>query len=743
MDSPRTERQSISSKPAEQTDLNGGKGSTLPFSPALVDKQGILASFPEALLVVDKDWRIVFSNAEAARLIRKTSDELLGNTPWEHWPASVRAEVERQHWRALREGVPVELRHPVAENFDGSLELHAFSCELGTVAYYHDIDLAQRGKELSDFIENAAVALNWVADDGTILWANDAELELLGYSREEYVGQNITKFHVDELVILDMLERLKRSEELQGYESRIRSKDGTIRYVSISSRVYREEGRFVHTRCVTLDITERKEISELQERLVAIVESSDDAILSKDLNGIIRSWNRGAERIFGYKAEEIVGKHISTLAAPETVDDMPNILDRIKLGQRIDHYQTKRKTKDGRILDISLTVSPIRDASGTIVGASKVARDITDQKKTSELQERLAAIVESSDDAIISKDLNGIIQSWNHGAERIFGYRAEEIVGKHISTLATPESVDEIPGILQRISRGEHIEHYETTRKTKYGRILNVSLTVSPIRDASGAIIGASKVGRDITERRRQEQALREANEALTQSNADLQQFAYSASHDLQEPLRMVATYSEMLRKKFGDKLGPSGEEYIGYAIQGALRMEQLLKDLRSYTHASTSGQEPTEDIDAGSILDKALANLETAIKDSGATISHTALPAVRLHEFQLEQLFQNLIGNAIRYRGSDAPRIHVAAQRQRDKWLFSVQDNGIGIDPQYKEQVFGIFKRLHSAAEYPGTGMGLAICQRIVQRAGGRIWVESELGRGSTFFFTIPCRAS
>jgi PAS domain S-box-containing protein len=741
MDSPRTERQSISSKPAEQTELNGGKGSTPPFHPALVDTQGILASFPEALVVVDNDWRIVYSNPEAVRLNRKTSDELLGNTPWEQWPTSLRAEVERQHRRALREGVRVELRNPVAEGPEESLELHAFSCELGIVAYYHDIDLLQRGKELSDFIESAAVPLNWVADDGTILWANDAELKLLGYSREEYVGQNIKKFHVDGPVILDILERLKRNEELHEYESRLRCKDGTIRYVSISASVYREEGRFIHTRCVTLDITERKKVSELEDRLVAIVESSDDAVLSKDLDGIIRSWNRGAERIFGYKAEEIVGKHISILAAPESLDEMPKILDRIKRGERIDHYETKRKTKDGRILNISLTVSPIRDASGVIVGASKVARDITDQRKASELQERMAAIVESSDDAIISKDLNGIIQSWNHGAERIFGYRAEEIVGKHISTLATAESVAEIPNILQRISRGEHIEHYETTRKTKDGRVLNVSLTVSPIRDASGAIIGASKVGRDITERRRQEEALREANEALLQSNADLQHFAYSASHDLQEPLRMVATYSEMLKRKFGDKLGPSGDEYIGYAIQGALRMEQLLKDLRSYTQASTGGQEPTEDIDAGSILDKALANLDTAIKDSGAGISHTALPAVRMHEFQLEQLFQNLIGNAIRYRGSDAPRIHVAAERQRGNWLFSVQDNGIGIDPQYKEQVFGIFKRLHSAAEYPGTGMGLAICQRIVQRAGGRIWVESELGRGSTFFFTIPCR--
>jgi light-regulated signal transduction histidine kinase (bacteriophytochrome) len=203
----------------------------------------------------------------------------------------------------------------------------------------------------------------------------------------------------------------------------------------------------------------------------------------------------------------------------------------------------------------------------------------------------------------------------------------------------------------------------------------------------------------------------------------------------------MVATYSEMLQRKFGGKLGPSGDEYIGYAIQGALRMEQLLHDLRAYTQASTMEQEPSEDIDAGKILGRALQNLETAIKDGGVSITCTALPSLRMHEFQLQQLFQNLIGNAIRYRSSDPPRIHVAAKRQGKEWLFSVQDNGIGIDPQYKEQVFGIFKRLHSTAEYPGTGMGLAICQRIVERAGGRIWVESQPGQGSTFFFTIPCR--
>ena len=270
-------------------------------------------------------------------------------------------------------------------------------------------------------------------------------------------------------------------------------------------------------------------------------------------------------------------------------------------------------------------------------------------------------------------------------------------------------------------------------------RLLDISLTISPVRDSQGKVVGASKVARDITERKRQEQALVAVNAALTRSNADLQQFAYSASHDLQEPLRMVSTYSELLRREFGGQLGASGDEYIGYTIQGALRMEQLLKDLRAYTLASSEGQDPTEDIEAGQSLDKALAALEAAVKESGACITRTAFPRVRFHNFQLEQVFQNLIGNSIRYRSSEKLRIHVAAEKRDKDWLFSVRDNGIGIDPQYKEQVFEIFKRLHSAAAYSGTGMGLAICQRIVERAGGNIWVESALGRGSTFFFTIP----
>ena len=263
----------------------------------------------------------------------------------------------------------------------------------------------------------------------------------------------------------------------------------------------------------TWSAVERMRAEEEKSKLASIVESSDDAIVSKDLNGIITSWNKGAERIFGYKAQEVVGRSITILIPSERVDEEPEILARIRRGESFDHYETVRRRKDGTLLDISLTVSPIYDASGKIVGASKVARDITAQKAAEETKAKLAAIVEFSDDAIISKDLDGIITSWNRGAQRVFGYRADEVVGQPVTMLMPPERVDEEPGILARVRRGESIDHYETVRRRKDGTLLDISLTVSPIRDATGKIIGASKVARDITARKTAAEALRASEE--------------------------------------------------------------------------------------------------------------------------------------------------------------------------------------------------------------------------------------
>jgi PAS domain S-box-containing protein len=367
-------------------------------------------------------------------------------------------------------------------------------------------------------------------------------------------------------------------------------------------------------------------------------------------------------------------------------------------------------------------------------------RDIGDRKRAEQNTSLLASIVESSDDAIVSKNLDGIIMSWNRGAERLFGYAAAEVLGQSIAILIPPDRIEEEPKILEQLKHGERVEHFETLRVRKDGSYLNVSLTISPVKAADGRIVGASKVARDITEKVRQDKALQEASVALMRANADLQQFTYSASHDLQEPLRMIAIYSQLLREEFGGKLGAVGDEYVDYTVLGARRMENLLKDLRTYAQVSTVGQDPTDNINAEEILKKTLLNLEMAIRSSGASISSTPLPSVRIYEFQLEQVFQNLIGNAIRYRSDLPPCIRIAAKRQGAEWLFSVQDNGIGIESQFQERIFGIFKRLHSEAEYSGTGMGLAICRSAIERAGGRIWVESERGKGSTFYFTVPC---
>jgi len=429
---------------------------------------------------------------------------------------------------------------------------------------------------------------------------------------------------------------------------------------------------------------------------------------------------------------------------PRTLENLNLFLAFVRMA----HYWTKLHPELSLEPDITELLATDKRLSECVLNDQAAETDRIHIQGTDEIaavlelrkvQKRLAAIVESSEDAIVSKDVNGVIESWNLGAERLFGYTADEVVGKPITIIIPPDRLNEEPDILRRLQRGERVEHFETIRRRKNGELLDISLTISPVRDEHGKVIGASKIARNITERRRQEEALEAANDALTRSNADLEQFAYSASHDLQEPLRMVSAYSDMLQRKFGNQLGPEGGEFIGYIIDAAARMQQLLRDLRSFAQASKLTQDQVPNVNAEEVLDRSLANLKSALNDCGAVLTRGSLPAVAMHEFQLEQLFQNIIGNAIRYCSQAPPLIQIDAQRSDGKCTFSIRDNGIGIDPQYKEQIFGIFKRLHTTADYPGTGMGLAICQRIVERAGGRIWVESQPGRGSTFYFTVP----
>jgi PAS domain S-box-containing protein len=251
------------------------------------------------------------------------------------------------------------------------------------------------------------------------------------------------------------------------------------------------------------DAAERERAYEDAQQLASIVDSSDDAIVTKDLNGVITSWNRGAERVFGYAASEVIGKPISILIPPGQENEEPEILARIRLGQKIDHYETIRRRKNGRLINISLTVSPMRNAENRIIGASKIARDITERRDAEQTTERLVAIVEFSDDAILTKNLDGIITSWNRGAERIYGYTADEAIGNPVTMLIPADMPNEEPMILARIRAGQRIEHYETVRRRKDGSLVDISLTVSPLKNAKGEIVGASKIARDVSEWRR------------------------------------------------------------------------------------------------------------------------------------------------------------------------------------------------------------------------------------------------
>ncbi len=274
--------------------------------------------------------------------------------------------------------------------------------------------------------------------------------------------------------------------------------------------------------------------------------------------------------------------------------------------------------------------------------------------------------------------------------------------------------------------------------RRKDGTEFPVEISLSPLEEPDGMLV--TSIVRDVSDRKRAEEQLRQAAAELESSNAELEQFAYVASHDLQEPLRMVASYTQLLARRYQGKLDEDADEFIGFAVDGATRMQALINDLLAYSRVGTRGR-PFEATKTADIVDRVTADLDVAIKEAGATITRGPLPIVMGDAVQLGQLFQNLISNAIKFREERPPVVRINAEREGSAWRFSVQDNGIGIEPEYAERIFVIFQRLHSRAEYPGTGIGLAICKKIVERHGGHIWVESPPGEGTTFHFTIPSR--
>jgi PAS domain S-box-containing protein len=335
--------------------------------------------------------------------------------------------------------------------------------------------------------------------------------------------------------------------------------------------------------------------------------------------------------------------------------------------------------------------------------------------------------------------LDGRFLHVNRSLCEILGYAEGDLVGRTVKEVSHPADRDLTDARRDRVHAGEADSvRFEKRYLRKDGRTVWVNLTVALARGADGAPHYEIAVFDDISERKAQEAALRAAHDELARSNAELEQFAYVASHDLQEPLRMVSSYTQLLGRRYGERLDGDARDFMGFIVDGAARMKQLIEDLLAYSRVGTKGKE-FRPVPVENALQRAITNLRAAIEESGAEITHDALPTVNADEVQLAQLFQNLMGNAIKFRGAEKMKIKIEAKENSSEWQLSVKDNGIGIEAQYFERIFMLFQRLHTKGDYPGTGIGLAICKKVVERHGGRIWVESEPGRGSSFNFTLP----
>ena len=480
------------------------------------------------------------------------------------------------------------------------------------------------------------------------------------------------------------------------------------------------------------------------DHLAAIVRSSDDAILSKDRNAVITSWNDGAARLYGWTAEEVVGQSVAIIIPPDHAGEEIEIVNRILAGERVEAYETERVTKDGVRVSVSLTASPIHGPGGEVVGVSTQARLLSDsQAALHEAEERFRRAFHDAPIGMsvfsVEPETFGQVHQANEALTRLLGYSESELKELAPGSLTHPDDAPRERPLLDELMAGRRDSYgLEKRNRRKDGQWVWVWVTVSRLQDEAPHRAAIAHV-LDISERKAAEAQLAEARANLERSNAELDQFAYVASHDLKEPLILLSAYARMLEERHGGELDDEGRTFLGHIRDEATRMKAMVDDLLDYSRLETRGGE-TEPVDLADAADAAARTLAPQIEETGGSVEITGpLPVIEGSPSQFERLFRNLISNGIKFRADGPPMVSVSAEQSGEEWLVSVADNGIGIDPAKAERVFDVFQRLHSYETYTGTGMGLAICKRIVERHGGRIWVEPGEAGGSVFRFTLP----
>lgn len=512
-------------------------------------------------------------------------------------------------------------------------------------------------------------------------------------------------------------------------------------------------------------------IEERNGHFAAIIQSSDDAIISKTLDGIITSWNNGAERIFGYTAQEMIGTHITRIVPFDRLDEESKILARLKRGERIDHFETKRITKDGKLLDISLSISPVKNNKGIIIGASKIARDITAQKKAEQLireseeriresEERLRLAVEIAELGMWDLDLSTGLTTTSPEHRKILGYaKTEQWSMVFFLEMVHPADRPRVEQAMQAALKTGKISYEARVIRTDNSeRWIRVNGTT--IYDKKHLPIRLLGTVLDITDQKKAKDELEKMvlartselltlNEKLEKSNHELEQFAYIASHDLQEPLRKIQTFADMVKEHLHER--EIAEKYFNKIYFSANRMSSLINDVLNYSRLTKTGEQFVN-TDLNKILKDVLSDFELLIEQKQAVITYTDLPAIKGIPLQLNQLFSNLISNSLKFSESN-PQITITGKmlshkevqaysrlKKNNKYVQLVfKDNGIGFEQQFSEQIFIIFQRLNNLKTYNGTGIGLALCKKIVDHHDGIIIAESEIGQGATFNVILP----
>jgi PAS domain S-box-containing protein len=593
--------------------------------------------------------------------------------------------------------------------------------------------LAESEADLADFFENAAIPLHWVDANGIVLRANRAELELLGYPAEEYVGRHIAEFHADADAVGGILARLTAGETLRDEPARMRAKDGSIKHVRITSNVKRKDGKFLHTRCITRDVSSEHESQQVVAETGDYLEGMLEGFVAYDGNWRMTYMNRAAEQILGRDRRDVLGKTWHQAFPHAVGNPVDHMYQRVMNSRQAERMEFCYPHYRHRWLEIS--ASPVGNG-----GVAVYFRDITELKRRELATSRLAAIVESSDDAIISKSLTGIIQSWNQAAERMYGFTAQEAIGQSILMLIPPERHHEEDEMLARLRRGERIEHYDTVRRRKNGELLDVSLTVSPIRDEHGRISGASKIARDITEKKRAQQALEDANRYKDE-------FLAMLAHELRNPLAPISNALQLLRVV--DASSPQATHARAVMERQLAHLVRLVDDLMEVSRITRGKIElRRETLLLSSVMLSAVETARPALEAAHHNF-RIDMPAEAVEldgDFvRLAQVISNLLGNAAKYTDPGG-EISLEAAREDGAALIRVRDNGIGIEPEMLPRIFDMFAQVPASQRRSqgGLGIGLALARALVEMHGGTIEATSEgRGKGSAFTVRLPVAAA